>query len=124
MYMIIGSGIAGLVTALRLAQDSQRQITVSHACQKAEECNSYYALGGIVSRSKTIPAKPLIKDDPQSRCRAFLPAGSELLANEGPKLVEDILIKCAQVPFDRDRKGRADLYAGSSPFFNRILHVK
>ena len=121
--LIIGSGIAGLVTALRLAQDSQRQITVITRAKKPEECNSYYAQGGIVSRSKDDSSEALIKDVLKAGAGLSYPPAVELLANEGPKLVEEILIKSAHVPFDRDQQGNLIYTLEAAHSFNRILHV-
>ncbi len=43
--LIIGSGIAGTMAALRLAQDSQRHIAVVTRTHDPEESNTRYAQG-------------------------------------------------------------------------------
>jgi len=48
--LIIGSGIAGIATALRLAEDGQREILVITRASAPEESNTRYAQGGIVAR--------------------------------------------------------------------------
>ena len=50
--LIIGSGIAGAVAALRLAQDRQRHITLLTRADAAIESNSRYAQGGIVGQGE------------------------------------------------------------------------
>jgi L-aspartate oxidase len=60
--LIIGSGIAGATAALRLAQDSQRQITLITRAEEASDSNSNYAQGGIVGRGVDDSAELLEED--------------------------------------------------------------
>ena len=48
--LIIGSGVAGLTSAITLAQEG-REVTVITAANSLEETNTSYAQGGIIFES-------------------------------------------------------------------------
>ena len=48
--LIIGCGIAGATTALRLAREPERQITLITRDPDPHESNTRYAQGGIIGR--------------------------------------------------------------------------
>jgi len=121
--LIIGSGIAGLVTALRLAEDRQRQITILTRAEQPEESNSYYAQGGIVSRSDDDSADVLINDILKAGAGLSNPLAVDMLAHQGPELVEKVLIDQANVPFDRDDNGNLIYTLEAAHSKKRILHV-
>ena len=121
--LVIGSGIAGLVSALRLAEDRQRQITVITRAKQPEECNSFYAQGGIVSRGKDDSAEALVNDVLRAGADLSYPPAVELLAQKGPKLVEEMLVNHADIPFDRDQDGELIYTLEAAHSYNRILHV-
>ena len=60
--LIIGSGIAGATTALRLARDGRRRITVITRDPDPHESNSRYAQGGIVARGPDDSAELCVAD--------------------------------------------------------------
>jgi L-aspartate oxidase len=121
--LIIGSGIAGAAAALRLARDRQRQIVVITRAADPHESNTRYAQGGIISRSPTDSAQLLTTDILAAGAGATLPRAAELLAEEGPKLVNEVLIKKAQVAFDRDAEGQLEWGQEAAHSRRRILHV-
>ncbi len=47
--LVIGCGMAGATAALRLAQDSQRQVMIITRAYDPEDSNTRYAQGGIVA---------------------------------------------------------------------------
>lgn len=121
--LIIGSGIAGATAALRLSADSERQITVLTRARQPNESNSSYAQGGIVGCGENDSPPDLVDDilaagDGLCRLEAV-----EVLADEGPALVRELLIEHAGVPFDRAEGG--DLLYGLEAAHSRrrILHV-
>ena len=121
--LIIGCGMAGAVAALTLAEDKQRQITVITRAKNPTESNTYYAQGGIIGGFN--------KNDPEELIEDILNAGAgishlpavELLAKEGPILLQKILIDNAQVPFDRDENGELNYALEGAHSNPRILHV-
>lgn len=101
--LIIGSGIAGLSTAIALAEKGKKSIIIT-AASHFPDTNTAYAQGGIIYQG----------DDPDSdshkleedilkagRYLNYLPAVKQLVSL-GPQKVEEILIKKAKVPFDKD----------------------
>ena len=121
--LIIGSGIAGAAAALRLATDTERQVTVLTRATQSDESNSRYAQGGIVGRGKTDTASALIDDVLEAGDGLCRPEAVEVLAEEGPALVREVLIERAEVDFDRD--AAEDLLFGleAAHSHRRILHV-
>ncbi|MDY0019265.1 MAG: L-aspartate oxidase [Anaerolineae bacterium] len=122
--LVIGSGIAGISAAIRLAQDRQRQITVVTRSYDPEECNTRYAQGGIVARSDGDDSPDLlVKDILRAGAGLSLPSAAELLAEEGPELVKSLLLERAQVRFDRTPNGTLSFTREGGHTVSRILHV-
>lgn len=121
--LIIGGGIAGATTALRLAADRERQITLIVNSAKREESSSNYAQGGIVARGEDDSAALLVEDVIQAADGlAHLPA-VELLAERGPILVQELLIDEIGLRFDRQSSGAYAFGMEAAHSRRRILHV-
>jgi len=122
--LIIGSGLAGLTTAYRLAQRGVASVVVSKDASVIEGTNSVYAQGGIIYRSPDDSADLLIQD--------ILAAGDQInsqkavrqLATEGVEYVEKVLLEEVQVPFDREENGRLSFTQEAAHSRSRIIHVK
>ena len=119
-FLVIGSGIAGMSYALKVADKG----SVALLCKTTlEEANTFYAQGGIAS--VTLPY-----DDFEKHIQDTLIAGDglcdkkvvEKVVREAPAQIEE-LIRWG-VDFDKDHKGEFDLHkeGGHSEF--RILHHK
>jgi L-aspartate oxidase len=97
-YIIIGSGIAGLFTALRASRHGKVLVLTKAAL---EESNTRYAQGGIAAAIS--PA-----DSPQLHYEDTIAAGGglcdgpavEVLTDEAPGRIRDLL--SLNVPFDRE----------------------
>ena len=122
--VIIGSGIAGLYSALKIAQqadlpDGLLLITKS----KLGESNSYYAQGGMVAVLKENK-----KDSVESHIKDTIKAGAGLseldtikfISENSDKVVHDLLT--FGVDFDRDEDGNFTLTKEAAHSVNRILH--
>jgi L-aspartate oxidase len=120
--LVIGCGIAGATAALRLAQDRQRQVTVITHTLDVEESNTRYAQGGIVARGINDSVDLLVEDILRAGAGLSLPATARLLAQEGPDLVQRMLIEEVGVPFDRDGAGLAFTREGGHAI-PRVIHV-
>jgi len=121
--LIIGCGIAGASAALRLAQDGQRQITVITRAAEAEESNTNYAQGGIVTLGEEDSADLIVKDILAAGAGLSLPTAARILAEEGPGLVREVLMETAGVVFDRTKDGRLAFGREGAHSRPRILHV-
>jgi L-aspartate oxidase len=119
-FLVIGSGIAGMSYALKVADKGRVALL---AKTTLEEANTFYAQGGIAS--VTLPW-----DDFEKHVQDTLIAGDglcdrqvvEKVVREAPKQIKE-LIRWG-VNFDKDQKGEFDLHkeGGHSEF--RILHHK
>ncbi len=119
-FLVIGSGIAGMSFALKVADKGK----VAIICKTTlEEANTFYAQGGIAS--VTAPF-----DDFEKHIKDTLIAGDSLsdinvvekVVKEAPAQINELI--GWGVDFDKDDKGNFDLHkeGGHSEF--RILHHK
>jgi L-aspartate oxidase len=121
--LVIGSGISGAIAALRLAEDSQRQITVITRAAEAIEANSRYAQGGIVGRGLDDSPELLAEDIRRAGAGLCYEPAVAMLAEMGPRLLQELLIEQAHTPFDRDENGRPAMGLEGAHSRPRILHV-
>ncbi|MCL4825196.1 MAG: FAD-dependent oxidoreductase, partial [Anaerolineales bacterium] len=121
--LIIGTGIAGATAALKLAEDPKRHITIITREPDPHESNTGYAQGGIISRGPDDSADLLVKDILEAGAGASLPEAARILAEEGPRVLDQILIAAARVPFDRGEGGEMEWGQEAAHSRRRILHV-
>jgi L-aspartate oxidase len=121
--LIIGSGIAGLAAALRLAQDHQRQVLVVTRAPAPDESNTRYAQGGIIARGVGDSPGQLARDITAAGAGLCLPEAVQILADEGPDLVHRLLVEEARVPFERDDQGDLAYAREGGHSLSRVLHV-
>ncbi len=121
--LIIGSGIAGLASAVTAA-DAGMKVTVLSKSGELSGNNTWWAQGGIVSRG--------IDDTPELLARDIFTAGSNInnaeavriVSEEGPSVVEDLLLRRAAIPFEKNADGSFDFTREGAHSVRRILHVK
>lgn len=121
--LIIGSGIAGASAAVKLAQDSRRHIILITRDPDPNESNTRWAQGGIIYRGPDDNAEILVQDILEAGAGASLPSAARILAEEGPRRLEDVLMLTAQVNFDRAPDGSLALSKEAAHSRKRILHV-
>jgi L-aspartate oxidase len=121
--LIIGSGIAGAAAALKLAQNPKRHVILITRELDPQESNSRYAQGGIIGRGLGDSAKLLVSDILEAGAGASLPSAAQILAGEGPDLLEEVLIKMAGIHFDHDPHGDLEYGQEAAHSQRRILHV-
>jgi L-aspartate oxidase len=120
-FLVIGSGIAGMSFALKVADRG----SVALICKSGlEEANTYFAQGGVASVTNRIVDNfdKHIVDTMIAGDQLSDPAAVEKVVRNAPRQIEE-LIRWG-VDFDRDEKGNFDLHreGGHSEF--RILHHK
>jgi len=121
--LIIGCGIGGATAALELAKDRQRDVVVLTRAETALDSNSSWAQGGIAGRGPDDSPASLARDILEAGAGLAYPPAVELLAAEGPDLLEEVLIDGAGVRFDRDTGGEIAFGLEGAHSQRRILHV-
>jgi L-aspartate oxidase len=123
-FLVIGSGIAGLTYALKVAEARpDKQVTIITKAQ-ADETNTKYAQGGIAGVWDDD------KDSFEKHIEDTLIAGDglcdletvEIVVKEGPQRIREIIEWGAQ--FDKDPNGDYSLGKEGGHSVNRILHHK
>jgi L-aspartate oxidase len=120
--LIIGSGIAGTTAALKLSADRQRQIVLLTRAEDPIDSNSEYAQGGIVGRGIDDTADLLAQDIFNAGAGLSHPPAVHLLAEEGPRLLLEILIDQCEMTFDHDSEGQLMFGLEAAHSQRRILH--
>jgi L-aspartate oxidase len=118
--IVVGAGLAGLFTALKLAP---RPVTVVSAARFGEGASSLWAQAGIAAALAE-------GDSPEDHAADTITAGAGivdekialLLAREARERVEDLLRY--GVPFDKDLEGHLAFSREAAHGKSRILHVK
>jgi L-aspartate oxidase len=118
--VVVGAGLAGLFTALKLAP---LPVTVISAARFGEGASSLWAQGGIAAALAE-------GDTAEAHAADTISAGAGIvdekialmMAREARERIEDLL-GCG-VPFDKDLEGHLALGREAAHGRNRILHVK
>jgi L-aspartate oxidase len=121
--LIIGTGIAALASAI-VAGEAGLNVAILSKSRLPEGNNTWWAQGGIVSRGED--------DDPSLLAEDIMAAGSrinnietvKIVAEQGPRAVQDMLIEKAGVPFQKLDDGSFDFTREGAHSVRRILHVK
>jgi L-aspartate oxidase len=121
--LIIGCGVAGATTALRLSDDLERQVTVLTRADEADSSASSWAQGGIAGLGRDDTAELLHEDVMRAGAGISNPVAVRVLVDEGPGLLGELLVEQLGVPFDRDPTGDLSLGLEGAHSRRRILHV-
>lgn len=121
--LVIGCGIAGSSAALEAAKSGLKVIVITKN-SNLEESNTFYAQGGIVSLGYNDYPELLSGDIIKAGDGINNPEAVELLASEGKKMVEKILIKELAIPFTRSSPDALDYAQEAGHSKRRILHIK
>jgi L-aspartate oxidase len=120
--LVLGTGVAGCAPALAAARGGAKVTLVTRA-DNAQESNTWYAQGGIVSRPPGDTPDRLAADIERAGDGLCSPEAVALLAREGPDLVQRLLVDELRVPFDRENGGFHWTLEGAHSAA-RVLHVK
>lgn len=117
--VIIGAGLAGLFTALRLAP---LPVTVVAAAPLGEGASSVWAQGGIAAAvGEGDTPEDHAADTMRAGAGTVDPAIADLVANEASARIADLLRY--GVPFDRDLKGHFVLSREAAHSKHRVVRV-
>ncbi len=119
-FLIIGSGIAGLSAALKLARHGS--VIIATKKEKAES-NTNYAQGGIASVFDPGDSfEQHIQDTLQAGAGLCKEETVRMVVERGPRLVRELFD--IGVSFTQSSNGVFDLGREGGHHFNRIVHVK
>lgn len=120
--LVLGTGVAGCAAALAAAREGA-DVTIVTRAKEAEASNTLWAQGGIVARPPGDTPEALASDIAKAGDGLCFPKAVDLLAREGPDLVQKLLVEELGVPFDRRGAG-FDWTREGGHSIPRILHVK
>jgi len=120
--LVIGCGIAGAAAALEAAEAGLRTVVLTKDA-RAQESNTYYAQGGIVSFAPDDRPELLKKDILEAGDDVGDPAAVDILVSDGPRLVQETLIDRLKIPFTRSSPESLDYALEAGHSRRRILHV-
>ncbi len=120
--LILGCGIAGSTAAFILAEAGV-PVTVVTRTKRPEESNTYYAQGGIIYQGEQDSPALLVEDILRAGAGHCHPEMVNILAEEGPELVRQLLLERLNVPFDHNADGQLSLAREGSHSVSRILHA-
>lgn len=118
--LILGGGVAGLFTALKLAPMPSLVIAGARPGQAG---SSVWAQGGVAAALGTGDTwERHLRDTLATGAGLCDPKSTELLVREGPNRIDDLIE--LGTPFDRDAKGRLALGLEAAHGRARIVHVQ
>jgi L-aspartate oxidase len=121
--LVIGSGLAGIVSALTAA-DAGKKVLILSKMDSLLSGNTHYAQGGIIFKGVFDSPEKLEADIEKAGDGHCWPPAVKQLCELGPKLVEEILINRCNVDFDHKSNGNLDLTAEGAHSEHRIIHSK
>ena len=119
--LVLGTGIAGLTTALTLARRGVKVLVLTKA-KEPEDCNTAWAQGGIIYFGKRDSPRSLVKDILRAGAGLCQPEAVEFLARRGPHAVKEILLDAVGVSFSRTMRGALDFTREGAHSVARIVH--
>jgi L-aspartate oxidase len=120
--LVIGTGIAGLTTAFTLAAAGIEVLLVTKAVDPAD-CNTSWAQGGIIYQGEGDSADRLIADIIRAGAGISNETAVRFLAEEGPRVVRQLLLEEIHVPFSTTDEGELDLTQEGAHSVSRIIHA-
>jgi L-aspartate oxidase len=120
--LIIGCGVAGGTVALRLA-DAGVPVALVTRTADPNDTNTHWAQGGIIYKGKDDAPDLLVADILRAGAGHSSHQAAMILAEEGPALVESILLDRVEVGFDRTPNGALSLALEGGHSVPRIVHA-
>ncbi len=120
--LVLGSGIAGATAALELADRGVQVIVATRAADPADT-NTLWAQGGIIYRGTVDSPADLAEDILRAGAGHSYPKAVQILATEGPAVLQRMLLERVGVQFDREADGDLSLVREGGHSIPRIVHV-
>jgi L-aspartate oxidase len=103
--LIIGSGIGGLASAIKLAE-SGLKVTIVTREKRPEVTNTYWAQGGIIySPTSFNDENDLVHDIDKASSHTSNLEAAKILAIRSAEIIEEMLIKKSQTDFAKSQSG-------------------
>ena len=119
--LVLGTGIAGCVAALRLAENKKIKILLVTKDKDIRQSSTLRAQGGIIARGQNDSKEKLKKDILIAGDGLCNEKAVDILVAEGPRLVSKILIEKVGVEFSKS-KGKLDYTKEAAHSESRILY--
>lgn len=103
--LIIGSGIAGLSAAIKLAE-KKFKVTIVTREQKPEITNTFWAQGGIIYSPKDLnDQEDLMKDIIKASAYTSNVEAAKILSSRSAEIIDEVLIHKSHTDFAKDAEG-------------------
>lgn len=103
--LILGSGVAGLSAAIKLAEE-KKSITIVTREKRPEITNTYWAQGGIIYSPKSHnDQEALVKDILKASSYTSNEEAAKILSVRSAEIIDEMLIKKSQTNFAKGEKG-------------------
>ena len=120
--LIIGTGIAGLATAVKLAEQNIK-VTVITREERPEVTNTLWAQGGIIyNGNSNEEAAALIADIQAASAGTSNLMAAQILAKRSRQIVNEVLIEKAQTDFATDKDGNLLFTKEAAHSTDRIIY--
>ena len=120
--LILGTGIAGLSTAIKLAE-AGKSIGIVTRASDPNDTNTYWAQGGIVySDENKDSVDSLVSDILTASSQTSSVETAKYLAKRSGEIVEELLLKKAKTDFERDGEGALCYTMEAAHSKERILY--
>lgn len=120
--LIIGSGIAGLAAAIKLAEE-KKNITIVTREKRPEVTNTFWAQGGIIYSPKDLnDQEELVKDIMKASAFTSNLEAAKILATRSADIIDEVLIHKSQTDFAKDAEGELLFTKEAAHSRDRIIY--
>lgn len=120
--LIIGSGIAGLAAAIKLAE-KKMNVTIVTREQKPEITNTFWAQGGIIYSPKDLnDQEDLMKDIIKASAYTSNIEAARILASRSAEIIDEVLIHKSHTDFAKDAEGELLFTKEAAHSRDRIIY--
>jgi L-aspartate oxidase len=120
--LIIGTGIAGLASAIKLAE-KKINVTIVTREKKPEMTNTFWAQGGIIYSPKDLnDQEDLMKDIIKASAYTSNPEAAKVLCTRSADIIEEILIHKSHTEFAKDAEGELLFTKEAAHSRDRIIY--
>ena len=120
--LIIGTGIAGLASAIKLAE-KKINVTIVTREKKPEMTNTFWAQGGIIYSPKDLnDQEDLMKDIIKASAYTSNPEAAKILCTRSADIIEEILIHKSHTEFAKDAEGELLFTKEAAHSRDRIIY--